>query len=351
MGFKYPLVYLYPLIIFNFLIMNFKSKIDTVVPKAINKVGYILNPLLLKIFKEEGQLLIFYFHGLYRNLEDRKLKHVDPQNNITVDQFSDFIEYFIRNKYQFIGPEDLDDLSGEKPYIMITFDDGYFNNTWSLPVLKKYKVPATFFISTYNLLENKSFWWDVVYKFRTQEGVDLGIIRREQQNLKRFKYHEINAYLEEKFGSDCFLPWSDVDRPMTDEELKVFSAEEYVNIGNHTHNHGILTNHSETEILEEFKTSNTILDRITGQVPKTMAFPNGNFDLNILRIAKEIGYKCAFTTQGLTNRLPHGNDEMLLLNRFMARPVPISNYGSFSRLGYDGDTLYNGFKDKVMNLI
>ena len=68
--------------------MNLKSKIDVFVPKAIDKAIHLLNPLLLNLYKEEGKLLIFYFHGVYRNLEDKKLKEVSPQNNLTIDQLS-----------------------------------------------------------------------------------------------------------------------------------------------------------------------------------------------------------------------------------------------------------------------
>ena len=168
--------------------MNFKSKIDTIVPKAINKIGYILNPVLLKIFKEEGQVLIFYFHGIYRDSKDINLNHVSPQNNITVDQFSNFIEYFLQSNYQFIAPKDLQkDLSEGKSYVMITFDDGYYNNYYSLPVLEEFQVPATYFITTKNLISNDSYWWDVVYKYRTQKAVSPKIIRDEQDYLKRFQ--------------------------------------------------------------------------------------------------------------------------------------------------------------------
>ncbi|MCW5517999.1 polysaccharide deacetylase family protein [Muriicola sp. Z0-33] len=332
--------------------MNLKSKIDVIVPKAIDNAIHLLNPLLLNLYKEEGKLLIFYFHGVYRNLEDKKLKEVSPQNNITTDQLSHFIEYFLANKYNFISPADLDaGLSREKRYIMITFDDGYFNNTWALPILRKFKVPATVFITTHNLISNESFWWDVVYKFRSKEGITLDAIRKEQQYLKAFKYSEINEYLYENFGKDCFNPWSDIDRPMTKEELITFASDEYITIGNHTHNHAILTNYSEQEIEEEFKKSNRILEETLGESITTMAFPNGNFNKNILNITEEAGFKYAFTTQSSITRLPLKNNGTIKLNRFMARTTPISNYGSFTRLGYDGNTLYARVKGKLKNLI
>ena len=188
---------------------NFKKSIDTQVPRIIEKLGFWLNPVILNFRSQKSKLLIFYFHGIYQDLQEKKKHHVAPQNNITVDQFSEFIEYFLKYKYQFISPKDLDGgISKDHRYIMITFDDGYFNNTLALPALKKYKVPATFFITTNNLINNQSFWWDIVYKYRQREGTPLNYIQKEQQYLKRFKYQDINKYLEDNFGPDCFKSWS-----------------------------------------------------------------------------------------------------------------------------------------------
>jgi peptidoglycan/xylan/chitin deacetylase (PgdA/CDA1 family) len=228
--------------------MNIKQKVDNSILVILDKLGLAFNPLILKFASEKDQLLIFYFHGVYDSLQQKRKHHVSPQNNVTKEQLSEFVEYFLERNYLFIAPEDLErGLLKDKSYVMITFDDGYYNNFYSLPVLEEFQVPATYFITTKNLISNNSYWWDVVYKYRKQEGVSLELIRDEQQYLKRFKHDEIDQYLLENFGMDCFIPWSDVDRPMTTEELKVFGNHDLVSIGNHTHNHSILTNYSLVE--------------------------------------------------------------------------------------------------------
>ncbi len=46
-------------------------------------------------------------------------------------------------------------------YIAITFDDGYLDNlTTAVPVLKKYNLPATFFITSKQEDALNYFWWD-----------------------------------------------------------------------------------------------------------------------------------------------------------------------------------------------
>lgn len=332
--------------------MNIKQKVDNSIPIIIDKLGHIFNPLLLKLASEKDQLLIFYFHGVYDSIQQKRDHHVSPQNNITKEQLSEFIEYFLLSNYQFIAPEDLErGLLKDKSYVMITFDDGYYNNHYSLSVLEEFKIPATYFITTNNLISNSSYWWDVVYKYRTQKGVSLEQVQGEQQYLKRFKHEVIEQYLLDNFGKDCFNPWSDVDRPMTPEELKIFADHDLVSIGNHTHNHSILTNYSLAEAAEEFKKSNAILTEILGYSPNTMAFPNGNYSGSLIRVAKEAGFKYVFTTNSYINKLPLKNAEVIALNRFMARAISIHDYGSFSRLGYNGSLLYQNFKKKIKNLI
>ena len=52
---------------------------------------------------------------------------------------------------------------------ILTFDDGYFNNSLILPILEEFGVPALF-IATDNIRENKCFWWDVHYRERVRRA-------------------------------------------------------------------------------------------------------------------------------------------------------------------------------------
>ena len=325
--------------------MDLKKQIHKTIPIIIEKLGYLFNPLILKFKNEKNKLLIFYFHGLYESTTQKDLNHGDPQNNLTVSQFEKFIKYFLQKKYHFIKPEDLlEDLPANQPYAMITFDDGYFNNSLALDVLNKYNVPATFFLTTNNIIENKSFWWDVVYRNRMKQGVSLKKISEEQQSLKNFKYPEIDNYIENKFGSNSYKPWSDIDRPFTRSEIRSIAQNPLVSIGNHTHNHAILSNYMQEEMINEFRLSNQILFELTGKTPIAVAFPNGNYNESILNVAKKMGFRFAFTTQNHINHLPFIDNEMICLNRFMAKTEDIKTYGSFIRMGYNPHLLYNNLK-------
>lgn len=331
-------------------VQTLKGKVEKSIPFLIEKVGYWVNPLVLNFKEEKNKLLIFYFHGIYESELQKKLNHVDPQNNLTVGQFIEFIEYFLHHEYHFIKPQDLsENLPKDKAYIMLTFDDGYFNNTLAIEILKKYKLPATFFITTKNVLDNTSYWWDIVYKYRLKKGNTLEKIREEQVYLKGFKYPFIDNYMNQNFGYKSREPWSDIDRPLNTKELKEISQNPFATIGNHTHNHSILTNYTAQEVKEELSVSNKVLFEITGIKPLAVAFPNGNFNSQTLDVTRDLGFQFAFTTINKLNSLPPANSRLICFNRFMVQPISIKKYASLNRLGYTPKSLYSDIKRGFMS--
>ncbi len=307
--------------------------------------GYLINPIFLNASRENNYLLAFYFHGLFETVKHRDLNHIDPQQNMTVNQFDDFVAYFLEHKYVFIRPEDLtNNIEKDNRYILLTFDDGYFNNMLAVNVLEKYKVPAVFFITIRNIIENRSFWWDVIYKYRRKQGISIEKIRREESMLKLLNYRSIDKYLTENFGKDSQNPWSDIDRPFTETEIRSLAANPYITFGNHTFNHTILNSVSREEIKEEFDKSNKYLLDFTGKFPSSLAFPNGYYSEDALEVAQETGFRFAFTAEPRKNHLPVESEKLIRLSRFMANPKNIRNYGSFFRLGYTPGTLYSSLK-------
>ncbi len=328
---------------------HLKNKIDQTAPIVIEKIGRVLNPTILNFKEEKHQLLIFYFHGLYTYQDEKEYHHVSPQNNITVDQLEEFITYFLHNNYQFISLEDLYGKGdSEKPGVMMTFDDGYYNNSLMVNILEEFQVPALFFISAANVIENKSYWWDIIYKFRAKQGSNLNLIRKEQEHLKKLHHSQIDEYIVKNFGREAFIPWSDIDRPFSPGELKEITKNPLITIGNHTMNHTILPLYSDEEIIQEIGKCNQVLFEITGEVPKSISYPNGNFDERIIRLTQDMGFDFAFTTIGRKNYFPiQRKGNTICLDRFMPEPRSVTEYASFCRLNYSPNSLYTAFKKKI----
>lgn len=265
----------------------------------------LISKVYLKLFQEKNSLSTFLFHGLFRNKDESSLNLVDPQLWITIEQFHQFLTYYQDHGYTFVSPDDVvHGLKEDNKYIMITFDDGYYNNRYALPILQEYNIPAVFFISTNHVIQNKCFWWDVLYRERIESSTSIKDMLREQNNLKSKTSEEIEQYLTDKFGEKAFKPKSDIDRPFTISELKDFSKEKCVFLGNHTSNHAILTNYSSNEIKSQIIDAQNVIHDITGIAPTTISYPNGNYSDEVIKISKEIGMNLGITVDYRKNNLP-----------------------------------------------
>lgn len=276
----------------------------------------------LRIFREKNSLITVLFHGLFRNNAEIVLNLVDPLEKITVEHFRRFVEYFLNHDYNFISPDDISNgLNNHKKYLLVTFDDGYFNNHLALPVLKEYEVPAVFFISTDHIKYNTCFWWDVLYRERSRQGANAAKIHSEADQLKCKTTDEIENHIKGIFGEKSFHPQSDIDRPFTVSELKKFADEKYVCLGNHTGRHAILTNYSPEGIKGEIRRCQKTIFDWTGAKPTIISYPNGNHSDEIVRISEESGLRLGLTVIPKKNLLPinHGTNDCMRLGRFILK--------------------------------
>lgn len=266
---------------------------------------HVLSHLYLKFFQERNALIIVGFHGVFRDEEERSLNLVEPSTWINLDHLRRLIEYYLHHGYTFISPHDiLSGLDVNKKYIMITFDDGYFNNSYVLPLLREYKIPAVFFVSTSNILDGKCFWWDVLYRERKKQGVSGRKIRCEIEQLKTKKSGEIEGYLKGVFGADAFKPYGDIDRPFASSELKSFSKEKHVFLGNHTHDHAILTNYSLDEVRVQIGVAQNVIHDITGVNPVVISYPNGSYSDEVIKVSEDVGLRLGVTVNAEKNFFP-----------------------------------------------
>ncbi|MDB5211057.1 MAG: hypothetical protein JWQ30_1884 [Sediminibacterium sp.] len=292
----------------------------------LNKIDDAASGTHLKFFGERPGLSTFLFHSVFENKQQISSNQILPQERMTVGVFCQFLDYFLSNNYQFVTPEDIrKGLPDDKAkYGLITFDDGYFNNTLIPAILAEYKVPAIFFISTAYITEGKKFWSDVIYYERKKNHLDDSTILKEIIGLKSLKTTQVEKYLVKEFGEGCMKPLSDIDRPMTAAELSSFAKQPFVHIGNHTHQHEILTNLSAQEVGQEFITSQEILTQLINKTPWFVSYPNGSFSEMVVEIAMQNGLTMGITTIQQKNSLPlkTGKHGQVLLDRL--NPVAVN---------------------------
>jgi peptidoglycan/xylan/chitin deacetylase (PgdA/CDA1 family) len=294
-------------------------KLDRRLKAALLSVDDFLAGLFLNAAKEDGILLSFLFHGLFENKHELEAELMDPQQGITVDMFRTFITHFLERGYQFVSPSQImHGLPSTGKFVLVTFDDGYFNNLRALPVLQEFNIPAVFFISTEHVKQGKAFWWDVVFRQgKKQHGSDRET-RRKIAAYKRFRTDQIELVLRDSFGQAALRPASDLDRPFSVNELREFSKHSQVSIGNHTRDHAILTNYSEAEIRDQIVGAQNDIREITGQTSVMIAYPNGNESAAIRKISQLAGLNLGVGVLPGKNRVP--------LNLQAAEPVSLRRF-------------------------
>jgi peptidoglycan/xylan/chitin deacetylase (PgdA/CDA1 family) len=270
------------------------------------------------IGNEQGVLLTFLFHGLFADAQEARSALTDSQG-ITVEMFRRFLDHFQRHSYTFVSPDDISrGLPASGRYVLVTFDDGYHNNTKALPQLEAFRVPVALFVSTQHVIQGKAFWWDVLKRRGHLRGAPSRQIQQMIERLKRLKTVEAEAQVRAQFGPDALHPVNDLDRPFTPLELRDFAAHPLISLGNHTADHAILTNYSPAEVRAQIQRAQDELKEMTGKSPAMIAYPNGNETPAIVDAARSAGILFGLGVHPGRNGLPvqPGSQGAMTLKRF-----------------------------------
>lgn len=142
--------------------------------------------------------------------------------------------------------------------VAVTFDDGYRDNLYvAAPILEKYNLPFTIFVST-SFVQNK-----------------------DQQFL-------------------------------SPEDIRTLGKHPLAEIGAHGHTHVPLTRCSDTQLKHELETSKHYLEDLLGQEVNMIAYPYGAVDERVRNAARSLGYSlgvCSY--EGVNDR----QRDSLLLKR------------------------------------
>lgn len=191
--------------------------------------------------------------------------HRYPSTNTSVKDFEAHLSYLTTHGFKVLTySAAIDYLSSPGPaekVAVITIDDGYksfYKNGY--PLLKKYKIPATLFINTASV------------------------------------------------GGGDLMNW---------EELKILS-ENGIEIGNHTHSHPFFLNDKSPEsrhktFREEIELSQSLIKKQLGITPETFTYPYGEFDPEMKKIVKRLGFKAAAAQN---SGVMHSGSDLFMTPRF-----------------------------------
>jgi peptidoglycan/xylan/chitin deacetylase (PgdA/CDA1 family) len=263
-------------------------------------------------------MVVALFHVVHRQREDARARALAPTQEVTLDDLRRFLEAMLRAGYTAASAQRLrESPSREAKHLLLTFDDGYYNNCWVLPVLEEFHAPAMFFISTSHVLLRKSFWWDAVARCLWRQGRSRTEIDATLRHLKTLPARAIEKRLQQNLGADALAPVGDADRPFDEAELRDFARARWVTLGNHTARHTILTRCSPAEAQEAMRQGKDQLEAMTGCRTDAIAYPNGDFSAAVLEGARATGHELGFTCVAKANRLPLDAGAKLTLGRHL----------------------------------
>lgn len=228
----------------------------------------------------------------------------------------------------------LDSLEGKallpKRAILVTFDDGYDDNYFNaFPILKKYEVPATIFVSVGFVSTSKRFWFDdvaAIVKHTDEKELfitsldkkfKLGDTAEERERsvqeitecLKRVSNEErieVLSFLKKKYGEIFSKVDLSRSKALTWEQIKEMD-DSVISFGSHTMTHPILTNLDKDELEYELVESKKILEKKLNKKIETFAYPNGGInDISdeVDSQLKSFGYKVSFSYLSGVNKQP-----------------------------------------------
>lgn len=268
-----------------------------------------------------SQVAILMYHRIAAAVDNWSL------SSLNTAAFEKQLAYFTRN-YEVISLDQLAQGLTNKALpskaVAITFDDGYQDNYLNaFPILKKYRVPATVFLTTGCVDTGELLWFDRVgyalwhtsKKYLHLDSLghyDLGspknktlarslIINKLKVMPEDIKLSIIESLIKQvdvnipaEQGKSIMISWNQV-REM---------AAAGINFGAHGVTHAILTNitaeRAEWEIAQSKK---NIEEQIRGPV-SSFSYPNGNFSPELIGLVRKHGFACAVSSKPYARRRP-----------------------------------------------
>ena len=247
--------------------------------------------------------------------------------------------FFISLKHysQFLNKQ-RDDLP-DNP-VILTIDDGYQDNfTFAYPILRKYSIPATIFITT-DFISHKSWLWSNKLEYILNNSkqkifefpLNNKIVRFRldsfdnwhKTQLRIFNYcraignlqkdnilDELARNLEVKVPEQTTRDF----QPLTWDQIGKMN-DNGVEFGSHTCSHPILSQLNLKDLEHELLDSKREIEGKLRREVTSLSYPNGRAeDINntVIKITKKAGYSSAVTTMKGLNSV--SNTDSLLLKR------------------------------------
>ncbi|PCI70448.1 MAG: hypothetical protein COB26_02860 [Piscirickettsiaceae bacterium] len=292
----------------------------------------------------EKRLSILIFHRVLESYDFMR------SGEITAKEFDEKMALVAR----YFNPLSLNDAvtklkQGTLPQraICVTFDDGYRDNAdTAYPILKKYNIPATFYVAT-GFLDGGRMWNDTVIeaiRLYLKKSINLTDINLGNHELNSDSQREVAAQniiqqikhlpqreRTEKVDAIASMVGKLPNDLMMDSTQIQTLNKLGIDIGGHTVTHPILAKLSSEQAEQEIREGKAVLESLIQKPLTSFAYPNGKLGQDYLpehvEMVEKLDFKAALSTQwGVSNN----KSDIYQLNRFT--PWDKSNNKFMARL-------------------
>jgi len=259
------------------------------------------------IFSQKKGAVILCYHGV--DLFEDKRFNMRFFSNKTLEKHF----YYLKKYTNVISIQDYFDQKWDKNKlnVALTFDDGYRNNYLYLkPLVQKYQIPVSIYITGLNNTPYKFLWADfadLVLHFTKRKSFVVGNqefrkdsngnILNEEGLTPKLKIKEVGNWeykeeffklFESEFQEIQKKPeLSDYWQIMSDQEIRECSKSQFINIGSHGFLHNNLNNISLDLAKKEILDSKIYLENITQKEICEIAYPDGGYTKDLSKCCFE----------------------------------------------------------------
>lgn len=253
-----------------------------------------------RLWPDQDRVLILMYHGVNAtgdtSINGRHLSAARFERHLAYLK-SHFEVLSLSDAFKAVGSK-----KANKPRVAITFDDGFENNLiYAAPLLEKFQLPATFFVSSVCVSEETDILWpdvvDLIMNKHSEVSVDgkkygSGMLQNHIKAQDRDKRDAIISELAKRYDLAELKRNSNSEqwRMMNANQVKTLSEFPLLEIGSHCHNHYNLASLSEANAKHELEHSKKLLEECTGKPARSVAFPDGSYTEQVKQLAYEAGY-------------------------------------------------------------
>jgi len=312
----------------NKIVQKINYRLKCFATDGLCKLGF--RPLILK--ERPGNRILVY-HGI----DQVGQTHLNARF-LSADLFEQQISYF-KQHFSILPLKNLfeGNTAPDRMNIAITFDDGYRNNlTYALPILEKYEVPATFFITGIRDTDFPMLWADYldiashlssapveidgqVYQKRGREyynaaGQSLkSVCKQRTWSFKKLLYTAFPEAGHMEAWEEYKIYWEH----LTVEEIRQLAASPFAEIGVHGYLHdnlGVCDLEDASSVLSKAK---RFLEKSTEKEMSSLAYPDGSYSRQLVKAAKAMGFDQQYAADYL---FAEDHTDPDIIDRFIINP-------------------------------